>query len=117
MGGAGSVTIVHFDIAHGRYSGNLTDAQRHMVKFLFTRQEDPTTPSWAHETQTWLESEDAQEPIWQHLWRWHLGRTETSKAASTPLKELVSKLGSGDDVEAIGAAYALAAHGEPAVMP
>jgi hypothetical protein len=117
VGGAGSVTIVHFDIAHGRYSGNLTDAQRHMVKFLFTRQEDPTTPSWAHETPTWLESEDAQEPIWQHMWRWHLGRPEALKDDSQPLEELVSELESGDDVEAISAAYALAAHGEPAVAP
>ena len=41
-GDAGTISIVHFDLVHGRFTANVAGKQRHMVKFLFARNEEPT---------------------------------------------------------------------------
>jgi len=45
---AGTVAITHFDLWH---AGTLNQSQkpRHMLKFLFDRQSEPTSPSWNHQ--------------------------------------------------------------------
>ena len=44
-GEAGSMTIVHYDLWH-RAMPNRTEMNRYMMKFLFTRMEEPQGPSW-----------------------------------------------------------------------
>ena len=103
-GDAGTVTIVHFDIVHGRYSANTTGEPRHMVKFLFTRNRDPVAPSWRHGGAAWPAEEDPMAPVWQSQWNWHCGLRERGRLAPAP----PSGLASADDATAMGAAYALA---------
>jgi hypothetical protein len=68
-GDAGTLSIiVHFDIVHGRYTANTTGRQRHMVKFLFARNAELTSPSWNHASAAWRGPEnDCQAPIWKHI--------------------------------------------------
>lgn len=106
-GDAGTVMIVHFDIAHGRYGANTTGMNRHMVKFLYTRNLDPARPSWDHESPDWADSGDPQEPIWQYMWNWHRGAAPSAALRSGEDAALVERLHGSNVAEAIGAAYTL----------
>ena len=107
-GKAGTVMIVHFDIAHGRYGANTTDANRHMVKFLYTRNLDPVTPSWNHEGSDWTTSRDPQEPIWRYMWDWHRGDAPSARLRPDQDTDgLVERLHGSNVAEAISAAYTL----------
>ena len=106
-GNAGTISIVHFDIVHGRYSANLTGRQRHMVKFLFTRKEEPTTATWNNTSTAWRGPEDdCQTAIWKHIWSWYLGTKNIAQSSRT-IDDLSTTLASRDDAKAIGAAYEL----------
>lgn len=106
-GDAGTVSIVHFDIVHGRYCGNQTGKQRHMVKFLFSRNEEPAAPTWDHASRTWRGPEDdCQTPIWKHVWSWHLGIDDTATSKQS-VDDLALAFAGSDDAIAIGAAYEL----------
>lgn len=110
---AGTVTIVHHDIAHGRFGMNTTGTPRHMVKFLFTRDREPTAPTWDNRSPEWTTSGDPQEPIWEYVWNWYRGAGEQgTNRAVDDIDALVGRLGSMDDAEAIGAAYTLGNIGE-----
>ena len=114
-GAAGTATIVHFDIVHGRHSANVTDEPRHMVKFLFTRDRDPVAPSWQHAGAPWPEDEAPLVPAWQSMWDWHRG-----VAPSCNGRVHARDLASDDDRIALGAAYSLgmaAARGAPGLDP
>ncbi|MDE0451426.1 MAG: phytanoyl-CoA dioxygenase family protein [Gammaproteobacteria bacterium] len=107
-GDAGTVTIMHFDIAHGRFGANTTDVNRHMVKFLYTRNLDPMASSWNHESSGWTTSPDPLEPIWQYMWDWHRGVAASAPPDSdTDGNDLVERLHGSNVAEAIGAAYTL----------
>lgn len=107
-GDAGTVTIMHFDLAHGRYSANTTDVNRHMVKFLYTRNLDPVAPSWNHESSEWTTSPDPLEPAWQYMWDWHRGVAASAPPDSdVDANHLVERLHGSNVAEAIGAAYTL----------
>jgi Phytanoyl-CoA dioxygenase (PhyH) len=45
---AGTVAITHYDIWHAA-SANRSDRTRYMLKFLFSRAGEPTTPGWDHD--------------------------------------------------------------------
>ena len=106
VGEAGTVSIVHFDIVHGRYSANTSGQPRHMVKFLFTRNEEPRKPSWNHSGASWqIEPNAPEAPAWEYFWNWHKGTPEAE--AEIPTADAPTNLRSDDDRLAIGAAYAL----------
>ena len=109
VGAAGTVTIVHFDMVHGRYSANTTDEPRHMVKFLFTRRREPLEASWHHDGQPWPAEQDALDPVWRGMWNWHRGADRGKADGPTPP---VGNLASEDDREALAAAYSLGLAGE-----
>ena len=101
-------TIVHHDIAHGRFGMNTTSTPRHMVKFLFTRDREPTVPTWDNSSPEWIASGDPQEPIWEYVWNWYRGAGEQGiNRAVDDTDALVKRLRSMDDAAAIGAAYTL----------
>ncbi len=105
---AGTVTIVHHDIAHGRFGMNTTGSPRHMVKFLFTRDQEPRASTWNHRSPEWIASGDPEEPIWEYVWNWYRGvPTQGINRAVDDTDALVQALRSMDDAEAIGAAYTL----------
>ncbi len=113
LGDAGTVTIVHHDIAHGRFGVNTTSTLRHMVKFLFTRDEEPAAPTWDYKSPEWPTSGDPQDPICEYVWNWHRGAaTSGINRTVDDADVLVKALRSLDDAEAIGAAYTLGNIGE-----
>lgn len=72
-GGAGTVTLVHYDLWH-RGTENRGDRVRYMAKFLFTRLEEPSRPDWDHRSPAWRPPEGEKDrPMWRHLWNWHRG--------------------------------------------
>lgn len=46
-GPAGTVAEVHFDSWH-RATENVSDKKRYMLKFQFTRMQEPVEPTWDH---------------------------------------------------------------------
>ena len=108
LGDAGTVTIVHFDMVHGRYSGNTTDLSRHMVKFLYTRGREPVAPSWHGGRSPWPDEDDPLEPVWRSTWDWHCGRSPERRQID--LRQSIRGLDSRDDRTALGAAYTLGMH-------
>ncbi len=110
LGEAGTVAIVHFDMVHGRYSANTTDLNRHMVKFLFTRDREPTSPSWDGSGTPWPVEDDALAPVWRATWDWH--RATPSQPCRFRLPEALDALDGSDDHAALGAAYTLGTQAE-----
>ncbi|MYD97080.1 MAG: hypothetical protein F4X98_06800 [Gammaproteobacteria bacterium] len=105
LGDAGTVAIVHFDMVHGRYSANTTDLSRHMVKFLFTRDREPTGPTWHGRGSPWPVEDDALAPVWQSTWDWH--RAAPPQPCRFQLLGTLNDLDGSNDHAALGAAYTL----------
>ncbi len=122
-GKAGTVTLVHYDLWH-RAMPNRSDKKRHMLKFLFTRLDEPKAPSWNSVDSTWqplnggasLQGHDA---MWRSLWNWFYGKqngaTEDTGAAKNGIPQLIAALGDKDEAVRLNAAYELGAVGAPAV--
>ena len=109
VGEAGTVAIVHYDLWH-RAMPNSSDKTRYMVKFLFTRLEEPQEPSWESSDTSWSE-----QGVCQSVWNWYCG---TPDAPSPPppnaydLEQLRHGLEGAKESESFQAAYALGAMGE-----
>ncbi len=115
-GEAGTVAIIHYDLWH-RAMPNRTDKNRYMMKFLFTRMEEPQSASWDKKRTEWQPVGDNRDKtMWTHLWDWHAGEQNgvgTKDSVSIP--QLIEAL--GEDLESVcfDAAYALGCIGAPAV--
>ena len=122
-GEAGTVTLVHYDLWH-RAMPNQSDKKRHMLKFLFTRLDEPTAPSWNSANSRW-DSPDSEglseghEVMWQSLWNWFYGKrngaTEDTGTTDNDLSALTAALGDKDEGVRLNAAYTLGVMGAPAV--
>lgn len=119
-GSAGTVTVVHYDLWH-RAAPNTSNQTRYMVKFLFTRMEEPQSPSWNSKQAAWQPvGHEAHEPMFEHLWDWHYGKVhgngrQTSPAATGSVTKLREALQDRSESVRLGAAYALGAIGKPAL--
>ena len=114
--GAGTVLIVHYDIWH-RGMGNESDKKRYMMKFMFTRIEEPRAPSWDSQNPDWLsDGDDGHDAMWRHMWRWHHGGGNgDNDGASGSIPGLIKDMQVDSESTCLDAAYALGAIGEPAV--
>ena len=122
-GEAGTVTLVHYDLWH-RAMPNQSDKKRHMLKFLFTRLDEPKTPSWNSTDSTWGSLDDkvssgGHEVMWRSLWNWFYGKqngaTEDTGLVENDLPVLIAALGDKDEMVRLNAAYSLGTVGAPAV--
>lgn len=122
-GEAGTVTLVHYDLWH-RAMPNQSNKKRHMLKFLFTRLDEPKAPSWNSTDPTWQPpdveaSSKGPKVMWQSLWNWYYGKqdgaTEDTGSAENDLPALIAALGDKDEVIRLNAAYELGKIGTPAV--
>ena len=93
-GEAGSCILVHFDIGHGG-SLNIADKTRFMVKWVFTRVEEPTAPTWNCLDNEWKTPETHEVPIeatdQTHIWNWFAGEKGRGRTDISP-EEQVSLL-------------------------
>ena len=122
-GEAGMVTIVHYDLWH-RAMSNRSLKNRYMLKFLFTRLEEPKAPSWHSGDSNWQlldegASADKHLVMWEQLWNWFCGEHKSGiKNAESPgdgIPTLIKALRDADEAVRLNAAYALGAIGAPAV--
>ncbi len=122
-GEAGTVTLVHYDLWH-RAMPNQSDKKRHMLKFLFTRLDEPQAPSWNSTDSTWGSpdreaSSGEHEVMWRSLWNWFYGKrngaTEDTALAGKDLPALIAALGDKDEMVRLNAAYELGTIGALAV--
>ena len=111
-GPAGTVTIVHYDVWH-RATPNQTDQNRYMMKFLFCRKAEPTSPAWNLVTSSGG-SFSRHPAICRHLWDWNRGddQVEAVKIDPEEAADLEAELVDGSEPERIDASYALGEAGE-----
>ena len=124
-GEAGTVTIVHYDLWH-RAMPNRSHKKRYMLKFLFSRLDEPRTPSWKSDTAEWnargngAESEHPE--LWESLWKWFYGK-QGRDAVSAPtygvphaeVDTLLENLQSDNERTRLNAAYRLGRVGADAI--
>ena len=111
-GRAGTVTIVHYDLWH-RGLANISDRKRYMLKFLFTRLDEPMADGRAPAA---FDEEDLRAPLWRSMWRWHAGDASGAGGDLPPraVTDLAEDLGAGDETRALHAAYRLGEAADPA---
>ncbi len=75
-GEAGTFAVVHFDLWH-RATSNRTGANRYMMKFQFTRIEEPRARSGNDRASAWGQGPEASNGqrriVWSQLWDWSNG--------------------------------------------
>lgn len=103
-GEAGTVVLVHYDLWH-RAMPNETDRKRFMLKFLFTRMEEPKES----QTRNWQVSN----PLHRAMWRWHTG--DLVQTTSTTNEASIQDLAKSDETLAIQSAYQLSEQGESVI--
>ena len=119
-GEAGTVTIVHYDLWH-RATPNRSDKKRYMLKFLFSRLDEPRTPSWQSNTDDWHtvanEVKSEHPELWESQWDWYYGKQNGAANGVSPAEvdNLVGTLQDGDEKNRLNAAYRLGRVGEAAV--
>ena len=113
-GRAGTVTIVHYDLWH-RGLANISDRKRYMLKFLFTRLDEPAANRRGPAS---FDEEDPQAPLWRSMWRWQTGHGSQAAAdlSSAEVTGLAGDLGAADETRALHAAYRLGESADPAAV-
>ena len=103
-GGAGSMALVHFDLWH-RAMPNQADYTRYMMKFQFTRMQEPSAPTWNAQGGTWT-SADGSFMSARH-WDWHCGGGAISDGNGRTVDELAVELRDADPAVRLQASSAL----------
>ena len=120
-GKAGTVNLVNFDTWH-RATANRSEKMRYMLKFQFTRMQEPEgAPSWNSTNPRWQSvSHDTNPRLSEDVWSWLHGRersgTTPDAPASKSLQKLLAALRATDEAVCLEAAYRLGGMGA-AVVP
>ena len=120
-GQAGTVSLVNFDVWH-RATPNRSEKKRHMLKFQFTRMEEPQAPTWHNESPTWQPVDaDLNPAVSRHVWDWlsvngtsDSIRGESSNDVVSALMAILSDTAETESTR-LNAAYRFGEIGEPAV--
>ena len=117
---AGTVLIVHYDIWH-RGMGNASDKKRYMMKFMFTRMEEPWAPSWDSREREWVsEGDGGRDAMWSEMWRWHSGAGNGDSGGdggSGEIRGLIDNLRVDSEAACLEAAYRLGSMGQASLGP
>lgn len=114
VGKAGTVTIVHYDLWH-RAMANVGERDRFMVKFLFTRMQEPTAATWAHDGRDWATADRDDDTVCSQAWDWMRGVTDPLGNHVESLEELIRRLSDEDEMRRYDAAYRLGRMGKTGV--
>lgn len=126
---AGSMILMHFDIVHAAFP-NRMDAIRYLVKFVFTRTETPTAPTWDATDPVWRRPEHCipQDDItvpWTYIWNWMSGeravhrpekdQPENDQPEKHDIASLIDAMASNDESTRLSGVYGLATIGSDAI--
>jgi hypothetical protein len=114
-GAAGTVVIVHYDLWH-RAMPNQSNHKRYMLKFLFTRMEEPQPSPRNQATapgsgKIW----DTDDPLYSAMWRWHMASDPQPSRKTNGDSVSIQDLHHQDEAQAIRAAYQLSEMGQSAI--
>lgn len=124
-GEAGTVSVTHFDIGHAAGINEL-NAPRHMIKFIYVRAEEPTSPSWDCQDTTWQNPRKFDAPFdlslaWSHIWDWMCGKEdlfESFRALDVDgVDDALAALDAEDRATQIAAMHALASSKDTNAIP
>ena len=119
-GKAGTVTLVNFDSWH-RATANRSDKKRYMLKFQFTRMQEPS--GYGHTP--WQPADnDKHQALSRHVWEWLSQSNDGDSMHVAPdengsVSQLIVRLRDTDERVRLNSAYALGRMGEsvvPALM-
>ena len=119
-GKAGTVTIVNFDSWH-RATANRSDKKRYMLKFQFTRMQEPSGNGHTN----WQPADnDEHQALSRHVWKWLSQSNGVDSMHVAPdengsVSQLIARLRDTDESVRLNSAYALGEMGEsvvPALM-
>jgi hypothetical protein len=118
---AGTVVLIHYDIMHRGTANRSKDSQRFMMKFQFNRLEEPTKPTWNHDsTNAVYDAADAGllQPVVKHIWNWMMGGVNTSQQlpVDRDIVEWGRQLNDEDGKIRLNAAYNLALNNEYKIL-
>ena len=114
-GRAGTFALIHYDLWH-RGGANMSNRNRAMLKFQFTRMTRPAEPTWDNRTDEWqgLNGDGpphTHETLWRDHWNWLSGRpgaTGNGPASDREPTELADLVAGDYEPDGVGAAYELA---------
>ena len=115
-GQAGTVTLVNFDSWH-RATANRSDKKRYMLKFQFTRMQEPS--GYGHTP--WQPADnDKHQALSTHVWKWLSQNNGGDSMHVAPdengsVSQLIAGLRDTDESVRLNSAYALGGLGESAV--
>lgn len=123
-GQAGTVSLTHFDIGHAA-GVSLLPRHRHMIKFIYLRADEPTTPTWDCGSTDWQRPDGITAPhdlelAWSHGWDWLCGRRDRYHSwkklrpadNNTEVSSLIERLDKNNDLDQrLQAAQQLASFG------
>lgn len=117
-GPAGTVSIVNFDSWH-RATQNVSEKNRYMLKFQFTRSHEPAGPEWESGNGRWApQNGDAQSAVSEVVWNWLTGADRVgSETNGVSLDRCLAALDDADEGVRLGAAYGFARLGDASVAP
>ena len=109
---AGTFLLLHFDTVHAGWVNRL-EQTRYMVKFVFTRTEHPSAPTWNHDNAIWQRPKRCipafdVEPAWSFIWDWMRGVSQRSPFATSKTESHYAALNGTDQVARLNAIYSLA---------
>ena len=119
-GEAGTVTIVHYDLWH-RATPNESENKRYMLKFLFSRLDEPSAPDWNSDRNDWQSVADGIDPdhpeLWESQWDWNCGRQNgaANGVSADEIGPLLETMQNEDEKQRLNAAYRLGRVGASAV--
>ena len=119
-GKAGTVTIVNFDSWH-RATANRSDKKRYMLKFQFTRMQEPSQPLWGNGHTHWQPVDTDRHPaLSRHVWKW-LSQSNDAESMQVvadgngSTSQLIAKLRDTDESVRLNSAYTLGGMGTSVV--
>ena len=117
-GAAGTVSIVNFDVWH-RATANVSQKNRYMLKFQFTRMAEPKSPAWHAIDPTWTPAaHDPTPAVSEAVWHWlHGERQPNLSGGGKTIDYWLAALDENNEATRLLAAYRLGAFGEAAVDP
>lgn len=122
-GPAGTVSIVNFDSWH-RATQNVSEKNRYMLKFQFTRSREPAGPAWGGGNGGWASQNgdtrpgDPRSAVSEAVWNWMAGvENGAAETNGASIGRCISALDGPDEDVRLQAAYTLGRQGGKAVDP